>query len=109
MTQTWKTTRRIGLTCPTCGSNRLRIPSSDDEVVSCEDCGSAIESLRAAKARVARGVVQTPAESRRERHTAEIEASQASLRKSIANTDRLVSESDAMLRRHHKECDDDVP
>ena len=109
MNDSWKTTRRIGLTCPACGSNRLNIPASDDELVSCEDCGAAAQSLGAAKARVARGVVQTPAESRRERHIAEIEASQVKLRKSIANTDRLVADSEKMIRRHHKECDDDVP
>jgi hypothetical protein len=40
---------------------------------------------------------------RRERHTAEIEASQARLRASIAETERLVGESDEMLRRHRKE------
>ena len=44
---------------------------------------------------------------RREQHTAEIEASQDILRKSIAETERLVGESDAMLRRHRQECDDD--
>lgn len=27
---------------------------------------------------------------------------------SIAETDRLVLESDMMLRRHHQECDDDA-
>ena len=44
---------------------------------------------------------------RRAQQTAEVEASQANLRKSIAETERLVGESDAMLRRHRKECDDD--
>ena len=44
---------------------------------------------------------------RREQQTAEIEVSQANLRKSIAETERLVNESDKMLRRHRKECDDD--
>jgi hypothetical protein len=43
---------------------------------------------------------------RRDRHAAEIEESQAALRKSIAETGRLVDESDDMLRRHRKECDD---
>lgn len=42
---------------------------------------------------------------RRERQTAEVEASQAKLRASIAETERLVGESDEMLRRHRKECD----
>lgn len=44
---------------------------------------------------------------RRKQHTAEIEASQDSLRKSIAETERLVGESDDMLRRHRQECEDD--
>jgi hypothetical protein len=44
---------------------------------------------------------------RRKQHTAEIEASQDSLRKSIAETERLVGESDKMLRRHRKECEED--
>lgn len=43
---------------------------------------------------------------RRDRHADEIEASQAKLRASIAETERLVGESDFMLRRHRKECDD---
>jgi hypothetical protein len=44
---------------------------------------------------------------RRKQHTAEIEASQDSLRDSIAETKRLVGESDEMLRRHRKERDAD--
>ena len=44
---------------------------------------------------------------RRKQHTAEIEASQDGLRQSIAETQRLVGESDEMLRRHRKECEED--
>ena len=44
---------------------------------------------------------------RREQQTREVEASQQALRKSIVETDRLVSESDAMLKRHRRECEDD--
>ena len=36
----------------------------------------------------------------RRRHTAETEASQDGLRQSIAETERLVGESEKMLRRH---------
>jgi hypothetical protein len=43
---------------------------------------------------------------RRERHAAEVEASQEGLRKSISETERLVGESEAMLRRHHSECEE---
>jgi hypothetical protein len=42
---------------------------------------------------------------RRKRHTAEVKASQAELRKSINETRRLVDQSDKMLRRHSKERD----
>ena len=44
---------------------------------------------------------------RREQHSREVEASQEALRESIAETERLVGESEKMLRRHRKECDDD--
>jgi len=44
---------------------------------------------------------------RRERHTSEVEASQDALRESIAATEKLVDESDRMLRRHREECDDE--
>jgi hypothetical protein len=43
---------------------------------------------------------------RRDRHSEEVEASQAEMRRSIAETQRLVDESDRMLRRHRLECDD---
>lgn len=43
---------------------------------------------------------------RRARHSAEVEESQQALRNSIAETERLVDESDKMLRRHRKECDE---
>ena len=43
---------------------------------------------------------------RRARHAADIEASQAALRQSIDETERLVKESDEMLRRHRKEHED---
>ena len=43
---------------------------------------------------------------RRDRHSAEVEASQAELRKSISETERLVDESDEMLRRHRNESEE---
>lgn len=43
---------------------------------------------------------------RRERHAAEVEASQDGLRKSIAETERLVGQSDRMLKRHRQECEE---
>ena len=44
---------------------------------------------------------------RRDQQAREIEASQKQLRASIAETDRLVGESDKMLRRHRQECHED--
>jgi hypothetical protein len=44
---------------------------------------------------------------RREQQSREVEANQAALRKSIAETERLVGESEAMLRRHRQEREDD--
>ena len=44
---------------------------------------------------------------RREQQSREVEASQKQLRESIAETERLVDESDQMLRRHRQECEDD--
>ena len=44
---------------------------------------------------------------RREQQAREVEASQETLRVSIAETERLVNESDKMLRRHRKECEED--
>ena len=43
---------------------------------------------------------------RREQQAREIKASQQSLRLSIAETERLVDESDKMLKRHRKECEE---
>ena len=44
---------------------------------------------------------------RRNQHAREVEASQEGLRKSIAETERLVSQSEEMLRRHRQEVEDD--
>jgi len=44
---------------------------------------------------------------RREQQSREVEASQVALRESIAETERLVGESEEMLRRHRQECEDD--
>jgi hypothetical protein len=44
---------------------------------------------------------------REEQHAREIEENQAALRRSIAETSRLVSESEAMLQRHKLERDED--
>ena len=44
---------------------------------------------------------------RREQQAHEVEESQAALRKSIAETQRLVDESDEMLERHRRERETD--
>lgn len=50
---------RPDLSCPACGGNRLRIPGADDDAVTCEECGAALGSLRAAKALIEGSVVET--------------------------------------------------
>lgn len=109
----------LDLSCAGCGSNRLRFPPTDEGLVFCEDCGEEIQSLGELKVRYSRefsesagagkGSSEPPADriARRERHTSEVAASQAELKESIAETDRLVDESDEMLRRHRRECDED--
>jgi hypothetical protein len=44
---------------------------------------------------------------RREQQAREIEESQNALRNSIAETQRLMDRSDAMLARHRRECEED--
>ena len=43
---------------------------------------------------------------RRERHAQDVEESQKQLRESIARTNKLLDDSQKMLRRHRQECDD---
>lgn len=43
---------------------------------------------------------------RRERHAREVEESQQNLRDNIAETERLLSASDKVLKRHRRECED---
>jgi hypothetical protein len=43
---------------------------------------------------------------RGERHTREVEDSQDLLRASIEKTRQLLDQSNAMLKRHRRECDD---
>jgi hypothetical protein len=44
---------------------------------------------------------------RRDQQSQEIHANQAKLRESIAESERLVSEAEKILRRHRKECEED--
>jgi hypothetical protein len=43
---------------------------------------------------------------RRERQTREVEQSQQELRDSIAHTEHLLNQSETMLNRHRRECDE---
>jgi hypothetical protein len=45
-------------------------------------------------------------EALRERHTCEVESSQDLLRASMEKTRQLLDQSEAMLKRHRRECDD---
>lgn len=108
---------RITLFCPKCGSNRLGFPQTDEEQVTCGECGSPVQTLGSLKAIIGGDAASPPRQTksaldksveRRERHKSEIEASQEALRASVAETDRLLSESDKMLRRHRKEIEDDA-
>jgi hypothetical protein len=45
---------------------------------------------------------------RDEKHAREIEENQEALRRSIEDTTRLVGESEAMLRRHRQEREEDA-
>ena len=44
---------------------------------------------------------------RRDQQSREVEASQKALRESIAETDRLMGQSEEMLRRHRREREED--
>lgn len=44
---------------------------------------------------------------RREQQAVEVEANRKALRESIAESKRLVDESDAMIQRHRKESEED--
>lgn|SRR5690606_33120606 len=94
----------LNLSCPQCGSNRLKFPKSATELVKCGDCGHPIASLGELQEQVAKG--EQPAESREQRHSRharEVAESHAQLRKSVAETDRLIVASDHMMKRHRKE------
>lgn len=69
------------------------------------DVAPEVNSLRAATFSRSMRDAKKDRVDRRERHAAEIEASQKSLRESISETERLVGESDKMLRRHRQERD----
>jgi hypothetical protein len=52
------------------------------------------------------GGIKNERAERRERHAREVEASQKALRESISETERLVGESETILRRHRQERED---
>jgi hypothetical protein len=49
----------------------------------------------------------TSRKTRQDRHAREIEKSQSELRDSISKTQQLLDESDDMLKRHRRECDEE--
>lgn len=98
----------IDLSCGKCGSNRLRFPAADLDLVTCEDCGASGKSLGDVKAMMGSSNEAKPTklDAQRDRHFTEVEESQAGIRESIVETERLVDEAEEMVRRHRKEAED---
>lgn len=90
------------LVCAKCGSNRFKFPKSVADAVKCEDCGTPIASLGELQETVANGNRETRG-ARLKRHAREVADSHEQLRASVAETDRLIVASNAMLRRHRQE------
>lgn len=95
------------LVCAKCGSNKLTFPRSADDQVTCDDCGQQVATLAELQARVVEGPGGRESRSARaKRHAAEVADSHDRLRASVAETDRLILESNDMLSRHRKENED---
>ena len=95
------------LVCSKCGSNRFRFPKSVADAVKCEDCGTPIASLGELQETVANGKGRGESRGDRlKRHAREVADSHEQLRASVAETDRLIVASNAMLRRHRREDED---
>lgn len=90
------------LVCAKCGSNRFNFPRSASDIVKCEDCGTPVASLGELQAKVAGGTKETRAQ-RIRRHAKEVTESHEKLRASVAETDRLIVASNAMIQRHRRE------
>src|SRR5688572_17526448 len=92
------------LVCSKCGSNRFKFPKSVTDDVKCEDCGTPIASLGELQETVANGKGHRETRNdRHKRHAREVANSHEQLRASVAETDRLIVASNAMLRRHRRE------
>ena len=92
------------LVCAKCGSNRFKFPKSVADAVKCEDCGAPVGSLGELQDTVANGNGHRENRgARHKRHAREVADSHEQLRASVAETDRLIVASNAMIRRHRKE------
>jgi len=92
------------LVCAKCGSNRFKFPKSVTDAVKCEDCGTPIASLGELQETIVNGNGHGESrDDRLRRHAKEVADSHEQLRASVAETDRLVVASNAMIRRHRKE------
>jgi len=95
------------LVCPECGSNRFKFPKTSSEALRCDECGHEVASLDALQSQiVAKANGKESRADRARRHAAEIADSHEKLRASVAQTDRLIVASNAMLKRHRQESDD---
>ncbi|MEO6388091.1 MAG: hypothetical protein ABIT16_05460 [Croceibacterium sp.] len=95
------------MSCIECGSNRLKFPKASDDPVQCDDCGESLDSPNELERRIVRG--KSPGENRnarQARHATEVANSHEKLRASVAETDRLIVESNNMIQRHRRESDD---
>jgi uncharacterized Zn finger protein (UPF0148 family) len=101
------TSRFPDLACPKCGSNRFKFPKTSSGSVRCDECGHEVASLDALQSQiVAKANGSESRAHRARRHASEIAESHDKLRASVAETDRLIVASNAMLKRHRQESDD---
>ena len=96
------------LVCAHCGSNRFMFPASADDQVRCDECDQPVATLHELQARIVPGPARKETRvARAARHAAEVADSHDKLRASVAETDRLIIASNAMLRRHREEDGDE--
>lgn len=96
------------LVCPKCGSNKFKFPKTSSDAVQCGDCGhefatlDTLEEKIVAKAKSAETRVQ-----RTRRHASEVADSHDKMRANVAETDRLIIQSNETLTRHRRENEED--
>ena len=92
------------LVCVKCGGNRFNFPRSAAEAVKCEDCGTPVGSLEELQEEFVNGNGHRESRGQRiARHASEVAESHEQLRASVAETDRLIVASNAMIQRHRRE------